>query len=168
MIRPEAPYREPKRTMELLQRISERYRQDVAPVLFGTTLDDPGFAALPRNFPWKLAGVLHQRQVARLMNEVDVFVDFSSHQAMGLTAMEAMGCGVAVIVPQLGGAASFARHGENCLIVDTLSVEACWQALRSLIEDHTLRIKLQRNALIDTCDHFPERPAYKILGALFD
>jgi GT2 family glycosyltransferase/glycosyltransferase involved in cell wall biosynthesis len=168
MIRPAAPYREPGLTMELLRQVSERYRQDVELVLFGTTLDDPGFAALPRNFPWKLAGVLNQKQVARLMNEVDIFVDFSSHQAMGLTAMEAMACGVAVVVPQRGGAACFARHEENCLVVDTLSRDACWQALQRLIEDDALRTTLQRNALVDACDFYPERPAFNILSALFD
>ena len=168
MIRPCSVYRASKLTMELLRQASERYRQDVEFVLFGTTLDDPGFAALPRNFPWKLAGVLNQKQVARLMNEVDIFVDFSSHQAMGLTAMEAMACGVAVIVPQRGGADCFARHEENSLIVDTLSREACWQTLQRLIEDDTLRAKLQRNALVDACDYYPERPAFNILSALFD
>jgi glycosyltransferase involved in cell wall biosynthesis len=168
MIRPCSVYRAPKLTMELLRQVSERYRQDVELVLFGTTLDDPGFAALPRNFPWKLAGVLNQKQVARLMNEVDIFVDFSSHQAMGLTAMEAMACGVAVVVPQRGGAACFARHEENCLVVDTLSREACWQALQRLIEDDALRTTLQRNALVDACDFYPERPAFTILSALFD
>lgn len=168
MIRPAAPYREPGLTMELLRQASKSYRQNAEFALFGTTLDDPGFAALPRDFPWTLAGVLSQKQVARLMNEVDIFVDFSSHQAMGLTAMEAMACGVAVIVPQRGGAACFARHEENSLVVDTLSEEACWQALQRLIEDHTLRSRLQRNALVDVCDYFPERPAFHILSALFD
>jgi GT2 family glycosyltransferase/glycosyltransferase involved in cell wall biosynthesis len=168
MIRPEAPYRAPRLTMELFRRASERYRQDIELVLFGTSLDDPGFAALPRDFPWKLAGVLSQKQVARLMNEVDIFVDFSSHQAMGLTAMEAMACGVAAIVPEVGGASCFARHEENCLVADTLSEEACWQSLRRLIEEHVLRARLQKNALADLCDHYPEQPAFNILSILFD
>lgn len=168
MIRPCSVYRAPKLTMELLRKASDRYRQDIEIVLFGTTLDDPGFAALPRNFLWKLAGVLSQKQVARLMNEVDVFVDFSSHQAMGLTAMEAMACGTAVIVPQKGGAACFAQHEENCLEVDTLSAQASWQALQRLIEDHTLRARLQQRALLDLAEFHPERPAFNILSALFD
>jgi len=155
-------------TMELLRQASERYRKEVEIVLFGTTADEPGFAALPRDFSWKLAGLLNQRQVARLMNEVDIFVDFSSHQAMGLTAMEAMASGVAVIVPRQGGTACFARHEETSLVVDTLSTEACWQALRRLIEEDALRAQLQRNALVDICDYYPERPAFNILSALFD
>jgi glycosyltransferase involved in cell wall biosynthesis len=153
--------------MELLQRASRRYHDKVEFLLFGTSLEDPRFGALARGFPWKLAGILSHRQVARLLNDADVFVDFSSHQAMGLTAMEAMLCGAATIVPERGGAGSFAVHGENSLIVDTTSVEACWQALQNLVEDHDLRLRLQRNALSQVCDYVPERAAFNVLQALF-
>ncbi len=168
LVRPGTPYREPKLTMELLHQASRYYGADVEILIFGTSLDDPGFAELPLDFAWNLAGVLTQQQVARLLNEVDIFVDFSSHQAMGLTALEAMACGTAVIVPERGGAVSFARHEENSLVIDTSSYEACWHALQCLIEDRNLRSRLQRNALVEVCDFFPERPAFNILSALFN
>ncbi len=167
MIRPNAPYREPRLTMEILRQASRRYRDRVEIVLFGTTLDHPGFAALPRDFAWRLAGILSQKQVARLVNEADIFVDFSSHQAMGLTALEAMACGAGVIVPAHGGASDFARHEENSLVVDTSSAEACWQGLQRLVEDDNLRAGLQKRALADICGFFPERPAFAILKTLF-
>lgn len=166
MIRPNSSYRAPRLTMELLRRASQQYR--VQAVIFGTVLDDPGFVELPRDFPWKLAGVLNRRQVARLLNEVDIFVDFSSHQAMGLTAMEAMACGACVTVPERGGAGSFARHEENSLVVDTSSSDCCWQALSRLVEDDDLRAHLQRNALRGICGFFPELPAFNIMKALLD
>ena len=167
MVRLSTPYREPKLTMELLRQASRHYGADVEVVIFGTSLDDPGFAELPRDFAWNLAGVLNQKQVARLLNEVDIFVDFSPYQAMGLTALEAMACGAAVIVPERGGAVSFAWHEENSLVIDTSSPEACWHALQRLIEDHHLRSHLQRNALVEIADFFPERPAFNILNVLF-
>ncbi len=167
MVRPDSPYREPRLTMQLLRRMTRHYGRDVEAVIFGTTADAPEFASLSRGFACTLAGVLNQKQVASLMNEVDVFVDFSSHQAMGLTALEAMACGAAVIVPSRGGATSFARDGHNALVVDTSSPDACWQALRRLVEDQALRSLLQRNALTDVCDFYPERPAFHILSALF-
>lgn len=166
MVRPMSPYRAPGLTMELLQRASSEYQ--VQPVVFGTEVDDPGFAELPKDFHWELAGILNREQVARLLNDVDIFVDFSSHQAMGLTAMEAMACGVAVTVPELGGTGSFARHEQNSLVVDTSSSQRCWDALQRLIEDRDLRVYLQRNALTEVCDFFPERPAFNILKALLD
>jgi GT2 family glycosyltransferase/glycosyltransferase involved in cell wall biosynthesis len=167
MIRPSTPYREPKLTMEVLRRTSRKYKHKVEPVLFGAELEDAAFGALPHDFSWRLAGVLTQKQVAQLFNEVDIFVDFSSHQAMGLTALEAMACGVAVIVPEYGGATTFARNEQNSLVVDTTSPEACWQALQCLIEDRELRGRLQREAISDTALLFPERSAFDILQILF-
>jgi glycosyltransferase involved in cell wall biosynthesis len=101
------------------------------------------------------------------MNELDIFVDFSSHQAMGLSAMEAMACGAAVIVPTQGGATTFARNDKNSIVIDTTSREQCWQSLVRLIEDETFRSKLQRNAINDICAFYPEKPAFNILKALF-
>ena len=166
MVRPNSPYRAPELTMALLQRASREYRLES--LIFGTSLDDPGFAELPRDFRWTLAGVLKRRQVARFLNQADIFLDFSSHQAMGLTAMEAMACGAAVTVPESGGATSFARNEENSLVVDTSSTQSCWEALQQLLEDAQLRGRIQRNALAQICRFFPERPAFNIMSALLD
>ena len=168
MVRVGTPWRAPKLTMEVLQRASRRYRSAIEILLFGTSLDDPRFAALPRSFPWKLAGILSQRQVASCLNEADVFVDFSTYQAMGLTAMEAMACGAAAIVPEKGGADSFALHEGNCLVVDTSSADACWAALQGLVDDAGLRSRLRENALAQVCEYYPERPAYNILNVLLN
>ena len=86
---------------------------------------------------------------------------------MGLTAMEAMACGVAVIVPQVGGANRFAQHEKNALVIETDSVEPCVAALDRLIRDEQLRTSIQQEAIFDICQHFPEKAAYNILQALF-
>jgi glycosyltransferase involved in cell wall biosynthesis len=167
MIRPGSRYRAPRLTMQIFERLSRKYGPRVEFMIFGTEVDDPNFGELPHDFPWNLAGIIGPLEVANFLNELDVFVDFSSHQAMGLTAMEAMACGVAVIVPRVGGAAAFARHDENCLMVDTSNPEACWQALIRLLEAHDLRTRLQKEALRDMPQYFPERPALEILKLLF-
>ncbi len=168
MIRPNSPRRSPQLTMQLLRRLSHHYGERVAITLFGVSPADPGFADLPQDFDWQLAGMLETDLVAALMGRTDVFVDFSTWQAMGLTALEAMAAGAAVIVPQNGGATSFVRHGENALVVDTSSAEACWRALRSLVEDDQLRTRLRSNAIRDACAFYPERAALNILHVLFD
>jgi GT2 family glycosyltransferase/glycosyltransferase involved in cell wall biosynthesis len=167
MVRPAAPYREPKLTMELLRQMVKAYGQRVEAIIFGTAADDPGLTTLPSDFKYTHTGELNQQQVARLMNEVDIFVDYSSHQAMGLTALEAMACGAAVIVPAHGGAVSFAVNGQNSLVVETASRAECWQAMQRLVEDHDFRRRLQFQALQDVCQFYPERPAFNILSALF-
>jgi glycosyltransferase involved in cell wall biosynthesis len=167
MIRPETPYRAPKLTMEVLRDTARKHGSAVEVVLFGAEPDDLAFRELPRDFPWRSAGVLDPRRVARLMSDVDVFVDFSSHQAMGLTALEAMACGAAVIVSGHGGAWTYARDQENCLVVDASSADACRAALDRLVEDAELRKRLGRSAIDDVCGFYPEGPALRILEALF-
>jgi SAM-dependent methyltransferase len=167
MIRPESAYREPMLTMQVLREISRIYGSRVEIRIFGTPLDHPDFRRLPLDFPWKLAGRLNPAQMASFFNTTDIFVDFSSHQAMGLTALEAMACGNAVVIPENGGTVDYGRHAENCLIVNTLSFEACVEAVKTLIEDRALLTKIQQNAIRDVCAFSPECSAYNILNLLF-
>lgn len=167
MVRPVTPFRAPVMTMEILAEIARRHGAKVDCVIFGVEPGHPGWEDLPRDFSFELAGTLHPRQVADLLNESEIFVDFSSHQAMGLTAMEAMACGCAVILPEQGGGGSFAVHEQNALVVDTRSKAACLAALDRLVQDAELRRRLGRQALTDICHHHPERPAWRILDALF-
>jgi glycosyltransferase involved in cell wall biosynthesis len=167
MIRPSTPRRAARHTMEVLREFQRETPDAVEIILFGCRLDDADFLRLPRDFAWRHAGVLNRFQLAMLMNEIDVFADFSEFQAMGLTALEAMACGAAVIVPQEGGAGSYARHDENALVVDSHSPEACRAALQRLVSDRDLTARLQRQAADDACQYAPEFAAYRILEALF-
>jgi GT2 family glycosyltransferase/glycosyltransferase involved in cell wall biosynthesis len=167
MIRPKTPRRQPELTMQVLKEISHQHRGAIEIILFGCQAEDPAFYKLQTDFPWQNAGILTRQQLAFLLNEVDIFVDFSAFQAMGLTAMEAMACGAAVVVPQRGGAGSFARNEENALVVDTSSPEACLSVLNRLLGDEQLRNHIQRQAILDICQQFPERAAFNILNTLF-
>ena len=130
MIRPSTVYREPIQTMNVLRQVKQQYGQAVDILIFGATDQEIETEKLPTDFPWRSAGVLRPDQVAHFFDQTDIFLDLSSHQAMGLSAMEAMACGNAVIVPKNGGVGAYGRHEENCLIVDTTSFDICLQAAR--------------------------------------
>jgi glycosyltransferase involved in cell wall biosynthesis len=167
MIRPSTAHRAPQFTLEVLR---EFYRRNVGAVelkLFGCDSSDLRSLGVPNDFSYHNSGGLTRHQIASLMNEVDIFADFSTYQAMGLTAMEAMCCGAAVIVPERGGAASFVRQYENGVIVDTSSRDACLSALEELANDEMLRTRLQARAALDVCHFHPERAAYNILNTVF-
>jgi GT2 family glycosyltransferase/uncharacterized protein YoxC len=167
MVRPASPYRSPRMTLKLLRKAREVFASKVDIILFGSSADDPEITEISGGFPWNMAGVLNRSQMAQLLNQTDIFVDFSEHQAMGLTALEAMACGVAVIVPSNGGAVTFAQHGANSLVVDTSYEEACWRALYELIDDDMQREAIRSQAIHDVCSYYPERPAFRILSVLF-
>ncbi len=167
MVRPGSPYRGPKLTMEVLRKIEHQFGSKVEIRLFGSEdIHDPRLA-LPLDFNWTQAGELTQSQVANLLSDADVFVDFSSHQAMGLTALEAMACGCAVIVPTNGGAVEFVKNDENGLVVDTRAEDNCYQALKRLIEQDALRKNIQQKAILDVCQFHLEGAVYRILETLF-
>lgn len=167
MIRPNTPRRNAKQTMDVLRALYQKHGEAIEIILFGCESSDPEFLALPQDFVWRNAGMLSRSQVASLLNDVDIFADFSEFQAMGLSALEAMACGAAVIVPENGGALSFAADHENALVVDTSSPQLCLESLNQLAIDEKLRLRLQRQALNDACDYYPEKAAYNILAALF-
>jgi glycosyltransferase involved in cell wall biosynthesis len=153
--------------MEILRDFYHAHHENIEIYLFGCDSYDLRTLAVPDDFGFWNAGVLTRPQIAALFNGIDIFADFSSYQAMGLTAMEAMCCGAAVIVPQEGGTASFVEHEQNGIMVDTSSSRACLSALEQLVADQELRSRLQRKAAFDICQFVPERAAFNILSAMF-
>jgi glycosyltransferase involved in cell wall biosynthesis len=167
MIRPASPYRQPARTLEALDDVWSRRGDRLSVVLFGSSANDPALSSLRPGFPYWHAGELGARQMASLLSEVDVFVDFSAWQAMGLTALEAMASGAAVVVPATGGSGAYAHHEHNALVVDTSSREACAAALGRLVDDPVLRSRLQAAAIEDAGAFPPEVAAFRFLSALW-
>jgi glycosyltransferase involved in cell wall biosynthesis len=167
MIRPSTPRRQPAFTLEVLREVARSRGDEVEVLLFGVDDSDPALASLPLDFPHRFLGVLHERALAALLTQVHVFADFSSYQAMGLTALEAMGAGAAVVVPRAGGSDSFARDGENAVLVDTSSAPACVDALGRLVSDPALCARLAARGLTDVARHTPESAAFRMMEVLF-
>ena len=167
MVRPSTPWRQPALTMEVLRDLMARHDHEAEVTVFGEDPNDEAFRELATDFRWRHAGMLTRPRLAALLNEIDVFADFSAHQAMGLTAMEAMACGATAILPRSGGAGSFAHHGENALLVDSSKPSDCLAALEALVEDRPLCQRLGRQAMLDVCRFPPEQAAFGILAALF-
>jgi GT2 family glycosyltransferase len=168
MVRPNTPRRAPDLTMRVLGEVARKLGRRVQIMVFGCSPVDPEYLKLAQDLPVENVGVLERHHTADFLGQLDVFADFSTYQAMGLTAMEAMASGAAVIVPAEGGSDLFARHEENVLVVDTRSETACREALERLVQDHALRQRLQQRALFDACKFHPEQAAWNILHVLLD
>jgi GT2 family glycosyltransferase/glycosyltransferase involved in cell wall biosynthesis len=167
MIRPTSLRRAPQMTMEILREISLKFKNKIQIVTFGCLNYDLSSMGYVNDFPYNHVGLLNRQELASLFNEFDIFVDFSSFQAMGLTALEAMACGAAVIVPKAGGAKEIVSNEVNGLVIDTSSKDANFKALDRLLTNDDLRIRLGRQAIKDACEFPPEKAAYNTLMALF-
>ena len=147
MIRPKTPRRGAPVTMDALAAAAREFGDRIDIHIFGCEEDDPGFAELERSFSYVNHGVLTREGVAAVLRGSDVFVDFSTYQAFGRTALEAMACGCAVAVPAKGGADEYARHEENALVVDTSDQDVIDSALARLIRDPDLRQRFKDEGL---------------------
>ncbi|MCC6805881.1 MAG: glycosyltransferase [Deltaproteobacteria bacterium] len=166
MIRFETPRRNPELTLRVLETAWKARGGDFDVVLFGASTDDQRVARHVRA-GWTNVGVITREQTAALFAEMDVFLDCSGWQAMGLTMLEAMACGVACIGPQRGGAGEFVVDRKNGILVDTASERACVDALIGLLGDAALQAELRKNAVVDVVKYTPELSAVRILDALF-
>jgi len=105
--------------------------------------------------------------MVNFLNEVDIFCDFSTHQAMGLTSLEAMCCGCCVVVPQNGGSVEFINNGENGIVVDTASEHECFMSLCNLINNPQMIQEIKQKAIITANNYYVENSAFRILQVLF-
>ncbi len=167
MVRPVTPRRAPDLTMRVLGKLAAKHGRNLSIHIFGCSEADPDFLKLERNFRYTNWGVLDREKAASLLSQTDIFADFSTFQAMGLTALEAMASGAAIIVPENGGAVTFAKHEQNALVIDTADESTCFDAVDRLLTDRKLTLELQQESTRSSCTYFPERAALNILDELF-
>jgi asparagine synthase (glutamine-hydrolysing) len=125
-------------TVAAFQRVHDA-RPDVELVFFGA--DANAMPKLP--FPYTNAGRLRdQNKVATLLSSADVLVDASLWQGFGRPGLEAMACGVAPVLSNVGGLREYARDGENCLLVPPGDAPATADAILRLLDETELRTRL--------------------------
>lgn len=163
MIRPATPRRAPWATLKVLKAIQTANPDKVKIVTFGcekAQLEEFRRIQAPDlnlDFPFEHEGFLVREEVAELLRDSDIFVDFSEYQAFGRTGLEAMACGCSVILPAKGGVYEYAVDQVNALTVDTKSERAMGQALATLVADDEFRHSLQRNGLATAANFSIER-----------
>jgi glycosyltransferase involved in cell wall biosynthesis len=98
-----------------------------------------------------------QREVAPFYRSLDVVVHASkAPEPFGLTIVEAMACGKAVVATMAGGVVEIIRPGHDALGVPPGNAEAMADALRVLVEDRELRLRLGANARQTVCERFDQ------------
>lgn len=147
MVRPDTHWRGPDMTMRVLKLLHDKYGADISIRIFGCHDSQLDLFNLETDFDFTNYGILGRYDVAACLRSSDVFLDLSTFQAFGRTALEAMACGCAVVAPLEGGVHDFGQHGENILQVDTSDETACLNAACELIDKPELRRHLRKQAI---------------------
>ncbi len=88
----------------------------------------------------RFAGVLSPPYTR--MAEAEIFIHCTGKESFGLATVEAMSCGLAVVVPNTGGTAEVVEHDRNGLTYPTGDSAALADAVQRLLQDDALRSKL--------------------------
>jgi hypothetical protein len=88
-----------------------------------------------------------QHRLARLINSGQVYVSAAWHEGFNLAALEAMACGIPVVMTDDGGSREYAVDGENALLVEPRDATNLRQQILRLRDDPKLRVRLIENGL---------------------
>lgn len=126
-----------------------RLRPDLDALVFGMMpLDQEihfGLPLPPEPVPgWAtfVEGASHRRLADEVYNATKVYVQASNFEGFGLTAIEAMACGAALVTTDNGGSQDYAIDGETALVVPVGDAPALARAVDSLLGDDALRCRI--------------------------
>lgn len=124
---------------------------------YGAAVD---IAGLP--FPCISLGRLDSRARCARLHEADVAIDLRAVRSLAVSGLEAMACGVPVVMTNCGGTAEFLRHDHNGWLVEPGNVDDLIEALQTLREDPERRARLRNHGLQTTPNYGRDRIAAEI------
>jgi glycosyltransferase involved in cell wall biosynthesis len=86
-----------------------------------------------------------RRDIAAVLQEIDIFVLSSRSEGTSITLLEAMAAGKPVVVTNVGGSSAVVENGVNGFLVPSQNVEYMAAALHQLVNDDDLRNKMSMN-----------------------
>lgn len=96
--------------------------------------------------------------MAEIYTAADVFVNPTREEVLGLTNLEALGCGIPVITFDTGGSPECIDKNSGYVINGSSSV--CLDDLQKKIEDICEGKKIERTQCLDRAARFDEKKKY--------
>ena len=106
--------------------------------------------------------------VAPMIKAADLVVQPSHFEALGLSAIEALACGVPIVASAVGGLLDFLVHGENALLCPPHDPPALAACLGPLLSDAPARARLASRARESVRQQYDELAVFGRMRGLFD
>jgi N-acetyl-alpha-D-glucosaminyl L-malate synthase BshA len=87
-----------------------------------------------------------QEYISELLAAADVFLLPSQHESFGLSALEAMSCGVPVVGSRIGGLPEVIAHEETGFLCEPNDIECMTAIVLGLLKDDALRRRIGQAA----------------------
>jgi glycosyltransferase involved in cell wall biosynthesis len=132
--------------------------------------DYPGLARLAESLgisrSIEFTGVISREQKIELLQRCKAYVQPTRYEGFGLAILEAMSCGAPVITSPAGAVPEVV--GDAALMVDGNSPMAIANAIRLVVEDDTLRLRLREEGRRRAQSDFPFERRRKELGDIIE
>lgn len=129
--------------LEVLKRLKNDYPEMKA-YLFGTVARDDKIPA------WvEYTEKASTAQLMEIYNKSAVFMCTSNIEGFGLTGLESMACGCALVSTKCKGVMEYAVDGYNSLLSDVEDIEAMVNNIKKLFDNPLERIQISKNAYKD-------------------
>jgi glycosyltransferase involved in cell wall biosynthesis len=106
--------------------------------------------------------------VAPMIRASDLVVQPSHFEALGLSAVEALACGVPLVASAVGGLLDFVVDGENGRLSPPENPQALAGRLGPLLSDAAERARLAAHARASVLENYDEQAVFGRMRALFD
>ena len=108
------------------------------------------------------------RDVPAALGEIDIFVSASFSEGLSNSIMEALAAGCAVAASAVGGNLELIQDRATGLLFDPLRVETLTQALRTLVDDAPLRIRIAESGREWIGSNFSMAASARTMGSIYD
>jgi glycosyltransferase involved in cell wall biosynthesis len=105
---------------------------------------------------------------SRLLRAADVFIQPSHFEAFGISVVEAMATGLAVVATDVGGMRDFLKDDENALLCPPKTPAAIAERLSRLLADPPARERLGRAARATAAREFDEQVLFDRYAAIVE
>jgi glycosyltransferase involved in cell wall biosynthesis len=102
------------------------------------------------------------KDLRELYSRAEIFLQTSVHEGFSLPPLEAMACGAIAVMTDATGNMDFARHMQNCMIIDR-SVVSLMNALRVLSFDDELRRLIVVESHNTVLEYHWEKPLSRLI-----
>lgn len=159
MARPRTPRRGFPHVVEGLRQV-KRSMPEAEIILFG----DENLNSYDMPFEFRDEGIItNQNKLAELYSIADIYLDGSDFQGFGRPALEAMACGAACVLTEVGGVTEYARDRLNCLLTPPKRPDIFAQAIIEILGDKELKEKLIEGGFSTAKEYCHKREAEETL-----
>lgn len=148
--------------IEALKKLPKQSKKNIKIFFIGRILDNTFYKLLLRkkdkNIKTIFTGQLTHKETLKKINNSDIFILSSRDEVLPLTILEAMGCGKAIIAPNITGIPELIKDDKNGLLFQKDNSNELAKKIIKLTNNEDKRIKLGNAAKNDFLKKFTIKP----------